>query len=115
MHRLSISKVPSTLASSNLSIKFLYRKSNYSSTEISIRIWGAKDPIPTGPTPDANSQNSEPKQHSNPVGALRQSKRIRQGKERASRKRMTITKETTVKDIKLFVRYFILLEQVLLY
>ncbi|KAF9820152.1 hypothetical protein IEO21_01585 [Rhodonia placenta] len=86
----------------------LKRKSDFDMTEITVRILGAKDPIPTsGSCTEESVQVSQ--QHLGPrpittygsrkAGGLRQSNRIRQGRQ-VKQRRVTITKAMTVKDLK---------------
>lgn len=88
----------------------LKRKSAYEKTELTIRILRASDPAPT---PEAYAkQLSQPAEvrpavvtyGSKKVGNLRQSKRIRQVKELGRRKKLTISPNTTVKDLKVQIQ-----------
>ncbi|KAH9951255.1 cysteine proteinase [Amylocystis lapponica] len=86
------------------------KKSTFDMTEITVRILGPKDPIPTVET---FSEESIPPPHrllhgstmitygSRNTGGVRQSNRIRQGKDLGKRRRVTITKTMTVKDLKI--------------
>lgn len=80
-------------------------------TELTIRVLRAEDPNPTPETYAArSSEKQEPAQStlitygSRKAGALRQSRRIRQGKELGRRRKVTITRTMTVKDLKVQVR-----------
>lgn len=86
-----------------------YRKSSYDKTELTIRILRADDPTPTPET--YAKQLSQPQETqptlitygSRKVGGLRQSKRIRQVKDLGRRKKLVITPQTTVKELKMQV------------
>lgn len=86
---------------------------NYETTEITIRILRRHDP---DPTPSAYGELGQRIGPSSPVskqqklGATRQSTRIRQVKDKGGKRKLTISKSSTVKDIKMKVRMsFILL------
>ena len=81
-------------------------------TEITIRVLGPNDPVPTPQT-----YNQEPIQPSKPVQTTlttyskrqneghRKSKRIRQVKEYGKRRKITITKAMSVKELKIMVTF----------
>ncbi|KAI0306325.1 hypothetical protein B0F90DRAFT_1688970 [Multifurca ochricompacta] len=79
------------------------RKSDYDLTEVTIRVLGSEDP---DPTPETYTKNSGPimllTYRSRNVEPQRQSKRIRTVKRRV--RRIGISKEMSVKDIKLLLQ-----------
>ncbi|KAH7929713.1 cysteine proteinase [Leucogyrophana mollusca] len=87
------------------------RRSDYDLTELTIRILGAKDPIPSpdqtphdNPAPHKTGDQREPLAYGSRKGAgTRQSKRIRQVKEAGEKRKLMVSKLTTVKDIKVMV------------
>jgi len=87
---------------------------NYDTTEITIRILRSQDPDPTPSTylqrdepslqrPSENGQRPSAKYGSRTTGATRQSTRIRQVKDKGGRRKLTIFKQSTVKDMKMMV------------
>ncbi|KAI0374832.1 cysteine proteinase [Pilatotrama ljubarskyi] len=88
----------------------IQRRTSFDMTEITIRVLGPKDPIPT-----ADSYSEEPLQPTKPVQTTlltyskrqnegyRKSRRIRQVKEYGKRRKITITKAMTVKDLKVML------------
>lgn len=86
-----------------------YRKTDYDLTEITIRVLGGEDPDPTpetytknpGPIMVDNRQTSILTYRSRNAEPQRQSKRIRTVKRRV--RRIGISKQMSVKDIKLLV------------
>ncbi|KAI0362032.1 cysteine proteinase [Trametes cingulata] len=88
----------------------LQRRTSFDMTEITIRVLGPKDPIRT-----ADSYSEEPLQPTKPVQTTlltyskrqnegyRKSRRIRQAKEYGKRRKITITKAMTVKDLKVML------------
>ncbi|KAH7913760.1 hypothetical protein BJ138DRAFT_1145448 [Hygrophoropsis aurantiaca] len=88
----------------------LKRRSDYELTELTVRILGAKDPIPNPDQPESSTShkiNSEAdlRESSNRKGAgTRQSKRIRQAKDAGEKRRLMVSKVTTVKDIKVMIQ-----------
>ncbi|KAI0664864.1 cysteine proteinase [Cubamyces menziesii] len=88
----------------------LQRRTSFDMTEITIRVLGPNDPIPTPQT-----YNQEPIQPSKPVQTTlttyskrqneghRKSKRIRQVKEYGKRRKITITKAMSVKELKIML------------
>jgi ubiquitin carboxyl-terminal hydrolase 48 len=92
-------------------VESLYRKMDYDLTEITIRVLGSEDP---DPTPETYTKNAGPvmidsRQTSiltyrsrNVEQPQRQSKRIRTVRRRV--RRIGISKQMSVKDIKLLVR-----------
>lgn len=90
-------------------IESLYRKTDYDLTEITIRVLGGDDPDPTpetytkipGPVMVDSRQTSILTYRSRNAGPQRQSKRIRTVKRRV--RRIGISKQMSVKDIKLLV------------
>jgi len=89
---------------------FLHRKMDYDLTEITIRVLGSEDPDPTpetytkdpGPVMIDSRQTSILTYRSRNAEPQRQSKRIRTVKRRV--RRIGISKQMSVKDIKLLVR-----------
>lgn len=90
---------------------FFSRKSDFETTEITLRIFGPNDTIPTG---DARTENrfrpARPLQQSTLLtygsrrnGTVRQSNRIRQSKHAGKHHAVSITKEMTVKSLKIMV------------
>lgn len=86
------------------------RKSSYDKTEISIRLLRADD---ANPTPETYAKLTSLPQEVQPtlvtygsrkVGGMRQSKRIRQVREMGRRRKLTITPETTVKELKIQIQ-----------
>lgn len=73
------------------------RKSEWESTEITIRICGKGDTL--------NDHDAPPEPAANPSrnSGARQSKRLRQVKQNGERRKMTIAKTMTLKDIKVQV------------
>ena len=92
------------------------RKSSFDITEITVRILGPSDPVPTA---DAYSEESfQDRQRplnqsslltygSRKAGGVRQSTRIRQVKALGKRRRVTVTKDMSVKDLKVMVSHHI--------
>lgn len=91
-------------------VESFHRKMDYDLTEITIRVLGSEDP---DPTPETYTKNADPVMidsrqtsiltyRSRNVEPQRQSKRIRTVKRRV--RRIGISKEMSVKDIKLLVR-----------
>ncbi|KAI9064377.1 cysteine proteinase [Trametes sanguinea] len=88
----------------------LKRRTSFDMTEITIRILGPNDPIPT-----AQTRDDEPVQVPKPIQTtlttysksqnegLRKSKRIRQVREYGKRRKITITKAMSVKDLKVML------------
>lgn len=91
-------------------VESFHRKMDYDLTEITIRVLGSEDPDPTpetytknaGPIMIDSRQTSILTYRSRNVEPQRQSKRIRTVKRRV--RRIGISKEMSVKDIKLLVR-----------
>jgi hypothetical protein len=91
-------------------VESLHRKMDYDLTEITIRVLGSEDPDPTpetytkdpGPVMIDNRQTSILTYRSRNAEPQRQSKRIRTVKRRV--RRIGISKQMSVKDIKLLVR-----------
>jgi len=91
-------------------VERLHRKMDYDLTEITIRVLGSEDPDPTpetytkdpGPVMIDNRQTSILTYRSRNAEPQRQSKRIRTVKRRV--RRIGISKQMSVKDIKLLVR-----------
>ncbi|KAI0780996.1 cysteine proteinase, partial [Trametes elegans] len=89
----------------------LRRRTSFDMTDLTIRVLGSNDPTPT---PETYSE--EPVQATKPVQTTlltyskrqnegqRKSKRIRQVREHGKRRKITITKAMTVKDLKVMVR-----------
>ncbi|GBE82261.1 cysteine proteinase [Sparassis latifolia] len=86
------------------------RKSSFDMTEITVRILGPQDPTPTVETykPDTVQTTRRPLHPSTLMtygsrksGGLRQSNRLRQAKDYGKRRRVTITKNMRVKDLKI--------------
>ncbi|OBZ75519.1 Ubiquitin carboxyl-terminal hydrolase 48 [Grifola frondosa] len=88
------------------------RRSTYEMTEITVRVLGPSDPIPS--TDSYREEPSQPR-HISPqptlltygsrkAGGLRKSHRIRQVKEPGKRRRVTITKAMTVKELKVMLQ-----------
>jgi hypothetical protein len=92
-------------------IESFYRKTDYDLTEITIRVLGDDDPDPTpetytkipGPVMVDSRQTSILTYRSRNAEPQRQSKRIRTVKRRV--RRIGISKQMSVKDIKLLVRH----------
>lgn len=88
-------------------IEYFYRKTDYDLTEITIRVLGGEDPDPTPETYTKNPVMVDSRQtsiltyRSRNVEPQRQSKRIRTVKRRV--RRIGISKQMSVKDIKLLV------------
>lgn len=90
-------------------IEIFRRKTDYDLTEITIRVLGSEDPDPTpeaytknpGPVMVDHRQTSILTYRSRNAGPQRQSKRIRTVKRRV--RRIGISKQMSVKDIKLLV------------
>ncbi|KAI0748066.1 cysteine proteinase [Daedaleopsis nitida] len=88
----------------------LKRRTSFDMTEITIRVLGAADPVPTPQT-----YNEDLPRPSKPVQMTlttygkranegsRKSKRIRQGREYGKRRKITITKAMSVKDLKVML------------
>ncbi|KAJ3545017.1 hypothetical protein NM688_g5677 [Phlebia brevispora] len=84
------------------------RKTSFDVTELTVRLLRAEDPIPT---PETYNKNLPQKQQqyqttlttygSRTVGNLRQSKRIRQVGAFGRRKKVAVTRTTTIKDLKI--------------
>lgn len=91
-------------------VKSFHRKMDYDLTEITIRVLGSEDPDPTpetytkiaGPVMIDSRQTSILTYRSRNGEPQRQSKRIRTVKRRV--RRIGISKQMSVKDIKLLVR-----------
>ena len=91
-------------------VESLHRKMDYDLTEITIRVLGSEDPDPTpetytkdpGPVMIDSRQTSILTYRSRNAEPQRQSKRIRTVKRRV--RRIGISKQMSVKDIKLLVR-----------
>ncbi|EMD38059.1 hypothetical protein CERSUDRAFT_113204 [Gelatoporia subvermispora B] len=90
------------------------RKSSFDITEITIRILGPEDPIPTADVYSEESfqdrqrplhQSSLLTYGSRKTGGVRQSTRIRQVKALGKRRRATVTKDMSVKDMKVMLQY----------
>ncbi|CCM02089.1 uncharacterized protein FIBRA_04166 [Fibroporia radiculosa] len=88
------------------------RKLDYEVAEVIVRVLGANDPIPTVKSYSEES-NQQVKRLDPPIamtygsrkaGGLRQSNRIRLGKNPIRRRRITITRMMTVKDIKVLIQ-----------
>ncbi|OCH88183.1 cysteine proteinase [Obba rivulosa] len=88
------------------------RSSTFDITDITIRILGPKDPIPTADSYSEESFQDRPRPlhqsslltyGSRKAGGLRQSTRIRQVKALGKRRRVTVTKDMSVKDLKILV------------
>lgn len=75
------------------------RKRDWESTDITIRFGKGTKPDAGG---DSISRDPAPK-----MSGARQSKRLRQVKQDGERRKVTISKSTTVKDIKIMVRRFL--------
>ncbi|EPT06051.1 hypothetical protein FOMPIDRAFT_1034036 [Fomitopsis schrenkii] len=91
----------------------LKRKSTFDTTEITVRILGPGTPTPS---PESYSEEQAAGRVAEPAGpptfitygskktsGLRQSRRIREGKERGKRCRVTITNDMLVKDLKVLL------------
>jgi hypothetical protein len=91
-------------------VESLHRKTDYDLTEVTIRVLGSEDPDPTpenytknqGPIMVDTRQTSILTYRSRNVEPQRQSKRIRTVRRRV--RRIGISKQMSVKDIKLLVR-----------
>lgn len=86
------------------------RRSNYDVAEITVRLLSGKNTSKDVVTQENKSHKSEENgQHpqmtygSNRTFGTRQSKRIRESKDGVEKKRITVSKSTTVKDIKVMV------------
>lgn len=92
------------------------RKSTFDTTEITVRILGPGTPTPS---PESYSEEQAAGRVAEPAGpptfitygskktsGLRQSRRIREGKERGKRCRVTITNDMLVKDLKVLVSLY---------
>lgn len=87
-----------------------HRRSNYDVAEITVRLLNGKNASKDAVTQENKSHKSEENgQHpqmaygSNRTFGTRQSKRIRESKDGVEKKRITVSKSTTVKDIKVMV------------
>ncbi|KAH7889396.1 hypothetical protein F5I97DRAFT_1801122 [Phlebopus sp. FC_14] len=89
----------------------LQRRANYDLTDITVRLLGSKNPAADdrdgGGAPHQrsgeNGKHESAHLGSRPVAGLRQSKRIRQGRDRHENTRVTVSKSTTIKDIKVML------------
>jgi len=75
------------------------RKSDYDTTNITVRILRVHDSMKPGPTAPNDNKTALTCLPRN-VGATRQSKRLRQVKEQGEKRKLCISRHTTVKDIK---------------
>lgn len=87
---------------------YMTRRRDYNLTDITVRLLGSK-PVTGGEHDEGLPQqrgSHQTKQEFGPrtTGGTRQSKRIRQGRDRRENTRLRISKSTTVKDIKVKVR-----------
>ena len=83
----------------------LTRRRDYNLTDITVRLLSSK-PVTGGERDEGVQRGSQhTKQEAGPrtTGGTRQSKRIRQGRDRRENMRLCISKSTTVKDIKVQV------------
>lgn len=82
-----------------------FRKADFDSAEVTIRVLGPSDPIPSAESflNGLNPSNNDAvvfKYGSSNGGGVRHSKRLRQGKGRKQTKKMVVWKSTIVRDIK---------------
>ena len=84
---------------------FLCRKADFDTTEVTVHVLMASEPDPTPETYGSRHKPSKGLQQTTLVTytGARQSKRLRQAKQRKD-KRLCISKDMSVKDIKLLVR-----------
>ncbi|CAL1704590.1 unnamed protein product [Somion occarium] len=89
------------------------RKSTFETTEVTIHVLKLTDSIPTGEArprePQATAEPSTTKPlprtyGSRSIGGVRQSKRIRQAKKQERQSRVTISRSTTVKELKMKIQ-----------
>lgn len=99
MHRLSPATVSSYHDHLAARINDASRKTNWTTTEITVRM-GRGDPGSKSLDSDTSGRNREPITY---MSGARQSKRIRLAKEGIRRKKLTVTKSMTVKEIKMEV------------
>jgi hypothetical protein len=95
------SPIPSTCR-----LTFRVRQREYESTEITVRVLGPSDKIPSADSWSHNPSEEEvtPFKYGSSNGwGLRQSKRLKRGKIQKEKK-ITIRKTTTAKEIKILVR-----------
>jgi hypothetical protein len=93
-------EVASVLFFVSLRFDIARRKSEFDIAEITVRLL-SDEPTPSGPVPSP----SWPPPIKQRIMVKRQSKRLRRPKERGERRRLNITKCTTVKEIKVAVGY----------